>query len=96
MSSPTDTKTAAITGVYNSIIDEFVSTGCTTVRRVVEIDSVRSAVLAQFLSEGWYADEDTNRAELVVIYPDVAPDLWDVGEWDSITWKSSSNPGAGL
>lgn len=95
MPSPADVKAAATLGVYDSIINEFKTTGAAIIHRPVEIDSVRGAVVAQFLADGWYASDDTNRAEIVVIYPDVAPDLWDVGTWDAVTWKDSSNPGAG-
>lgn len=95
MPSPTDIKAAAILGVYDSILNEFKSTGCTSIRKVVEIDSVRSAVVTQLLTDGWYATDDPNRAEIVVIYPDVAPNLWDVGEWNALNWSNSGNPGAG-
>lgn len=96
MPSPADVKAAAAaSGVYNSIINDFVSSGAAIVKRIVEIDSVRASVVAQFLADGWFATNDENRAEIIVIYPEVAPDLWDVGTWDAVTWKDSSNPGAG-
>ena len=96
MPSPATTLAAATSGVYDSIINEFETTGCAIVKRTVQIDSVRAAVVAQFLTDGWYAADDTNNAQAVVIYPDVAPNLWDTGDWNAMQWSNSANPGEGI
>lgn len=96
MPSPSATLAAATSGVYDSIINEFESQGCAIVKRTVQIDSVRAAVVAQFLADGWFSENDVNNTQVIVIYPDVAPNLWDTGDWDSANWSNTGNPGEGI